>query len=327
MKMPCRSTWPVAALVAAALVAAALAAGCDSAPPPSDQTLEQSGLVGRVTLAQVGAVGDPLSDVGLQQMLRLREDIPELALACVQISSDPQAVDAFAQAAGPGMIIVRDPYGRVADALGAGSVRLPTFILLDRYGHVRYRGALPETRHLIRWTDVLFDEKNDPGEKAEAFGLSPERIRELLAKTALPDLAGKSAPLKSMFGPKGLLVVFVDTNCPFSGEAIVAMKEVSGALGALDVPSVLVNLNEPREKVAELYPGLGLPVPVVYDTTGATQDAWQVDYVPTVMLFDVEGRMIFRGRAIWADVAAVAQAAFGSADKPVNINVKGTGFG
>jgi hypothetical protein len=127
-------------------------------------------------------------------------------------------------------------------------------------------------------------------------------------------------------GPKGLLVVFVDTSCPFSATAIREMSSVASVLAKHEVPSILLNVAEPQATVEQFYAQRQVGIPVVYDTGKATLAAWAVTSTPTPILIDSAGAVAYRGRAVWADVGAAAERSLKLPAGSLKFTVKGTGF-
>lgn len=148
----------------------------------------------------------------------------------------------------------------------------------------------------------------------------------LLNATRLPDLGGDARPLRDRMGPNGLLVVFVDTSCPFSATAIREMSSVASVLAKQEVPSVLLNVGETQATVEQFYAQRQVGIPVVYDTGKATLAAWAVTSTPTVFLMDPAGAVAYRGNAVWADVGAAAEKSLKLPAGSLKFTVKGTGF-
>lgn len=322
------------ACVSAALAAAVALAlvGCTSTPPPGPaastaEFLKQHQLDGRVVLIEFGLVGCALSEAGLDTMMELdgEKEVPELAYVRVEASTDRDAVKAYFAAKTPGFLVYEDPDSSVARAFD-GTV-YPSFVLVDKFGHVRYRGPLPEVARLIDWAETLLAETADAGPDAPMFGVSAVAVQKLLDETRLPDLKGTVKPLRDYVGPKGLAAVFVDTNCPFSGEAIKDMARVASTLTRHGTPSLLVNLADPKERVLEFFASRETGTPVVYDVTVNTQKGWTVDSVPTVLLLDAGGNVVYRGKAVWADLALAAEKMLGLEAGAIDFGVKGTEYG
>jgi hypothetical protein len=156
---------------------------------------------------------------------------------------------------------------------------------------------------------------------AAAIGVS-----KLLDETRLPDLDGTIQSLRDRMGPKGLLVVFVDTNCPFSATAINEMSSVASVLAKQEVPSVLMNVGEPQATVEQFYTQRQVGIPVIYDTGKTTLAAWAVTSTPTAILIDSAGAVAYRGNAVWADVGAAAEKSLKLSAGSVKFTVQGTGF-
>ncbi|MBE3071248.1 MAG: TlpA family protein disulfide reductase [Planctomycetes bacterium] len=316
---------------AAALAVLLVLAGCEATPPQGSSStaefLKQHQLDGRVVLIEFGLVGCALSEAGLDTMIELdrEKEIPELAYVRVEASEDRDAVKEYFAARTPGFPVYEDPGAAVARAFD-GTI-YPTFVLVDKFGHVRYRGPLPEVAKLIDWAETLVAETADAGPDAPLFGVSAVAVQTLLDETRLPDLKGAVKPLRDYVGRKGLAAVFVDTTCPFSGEAIKDMGKVASTLALHGTPSLLVNLAEPKDKVLEFFAAREMGMPVLYDVTAVTQKGWKVDGVPTVLLLDAEGNVVYRGKAVWADLAVAAEKMLGLAAGSIDFGVKGTEYG
>ena len=304
------------------------AAGCQSAPQESLQAqFLKDHVQGRMVFIEFGLIGCPLSESGLDKMIRMCREklIPDLAYARVEAAKDPKVIEQYYAAKSPGFPVCRDADSSLAIAYEA--TVYPTFVLVDRFGHVRYRGPLPVDDKLAAWVDALKGEKADPGPGVALFGTVTLDGPGLLAQTQLPDLQGASQPLRASMGRRGLLVVFVDTKCPFSAQAVTDMAKVAPALAKHEVTSLLVNLGDPKETVLEFYAKRAAGTPVVYDATTATQQAWSVTAVPTVVLLDVDGGIAYKGRAAWPDLAAAAEKGLELPAGSVNLGVQGTQFG
>ena len=166
----------------------------------------------------------------------------------------------------------------------------------------------------------------DPGPDAATSGAAALDASKLLDETRLPDLKGAARSLRDRMGPKGLLVVFVDTNCPFSATAINEMSSVASVLAKHEVPSVLVNVGEPQATVEQFYAERQVGLPVIYDTGKKTLAAWAVTSTPTAIMMDSGGAVAYRGKTVWADVGAAAEKSLKLPAGSLKFTVKGTGF-
>jgi hypothetical protein len=164
-------------------------------------------------------------------------------------------------------------------------------------------------------------------DRREAQAVSRGELTQLLDSTRLPDLDGAVKPLRGRMGPTGLLVVFVDTTCPSAAVAISNMSSIAPVLAKRKIPSVLVNLGDAKWVVEQVYAARKVAIPVLYDTGKATQTAWRITSVPTVVLLDADGAVCYRGRAVWADVASAAEKSLKLAAGSVKFAAEGTEFG
>jgi len=325
-------------VVTVVLTGLLLSAGCErgaTVPPqrePTERTLaaaflKQHGLQGRAVLVEFGTIGCELSGEGLDDMIDMHRDeaVAGLAYVRVEASGDAEAVARYYAAKKPGFPVHRDADASLARACDATAY--PTFVLLDKFGRVRYRGGMPDELELSGWVGVLLAEKADAGPDVALFGKSRPDASKLLASTKLPDLAGVVKPLDAYLGRNGLLLVFVDTSCPFSGTAIGETPEVARTLTGHRVTSVTVNLGNPKDDVLKFYAKRETGTPVVYDVTDGTTESWQLESVPTLVFFDAKGQVLYRGKAVWGDMAVAAERGLGLAAGSLKFEVKGTEFG
>ncbi|HUU90649.1 MAG TPA: TlpA family protein disulfide reductase [Phycisphaerae bacterium] len=320
-----------AATALAGMLAALMlfSAGCDRAAeePLTVRFLKEHNLQGRVVLIEFGLIGCELSQRGLDMMMRLHEEkgIPNLAYARVEGEKDTKVVDEYYATAKPGFTVYHDPDTSLAKAFDA--TIYPRFVLVDKFDRVRYRGSQPAEAKLSDWVLALAAETTDPGPDAVQFGVSKVAVHKLLDETRLPALKGDAKPMREYLGPAGMLAVFVDTTCPFSGEAIGDMQKVAGTLAQHKVPCILLNVGDPEDAVRAFYDGQDIGAPVLYDITNATQDKWKVDFVPTTVFFAPDGTIVYRGKAVWADVASAAEKTLNLAAGTIQFGCKGTEYG
>jgi hypothetical protein len=289
--------------------------------------LRGNGLDGRIVLVEFGTIGCERSGEGLEAMIAMhrRGTVPGLSFVRLEAASDGAAVEAYYAEKSPPFPVVRDPEAEIARALAATA--FPSFALLDRFGRVRYRGKLPDSDDLLNWVEALKAENVDPGPGAALFGATKLDAPRLLAATRLPDLAGTVRPLAEYGGEAGLLVVFVDTNCPFAGSAIGDIPEVSATLAAHKVACILVNLGDPAETVEEIYRSRKVGADVVYDVGTSTQLTWNVRSVPTVVLIGTSSQMAYNGPAVWSDVAGAVTRMLSLPKGSITFGAEGTEYG
>jgi peroxiredoxin len=287
--------------------------------------IRDNNLAGQVVFIQFGQVGCELSASGLAEMTTLEQNkaIPGLKMVRVEEGKDAKAVDDFYAKNKPPFPVVRDTDGAIATAYGAAAT--PQYLLLSKFGHIRFSGQLPVTARLREWSDVLAAETSDPGPGAPMFGQKKIDTASLLGKTLLPDLSGASKALGEYKGKSGLLIVFVDTTCPFSAQAMKDMPGVMGTMAAQGVSSVLVNLDDDKDLVKKFYTDHPQTTTVVYDVTSGTKNVWGVESVPTVMLVDAGGQLAYNGPAIWGDMGKAAEKSLRLPAGTIKFGVKGTG--
>jgi len=328
-------------ICAVGLIAAGLVGGCNRPAQEPAQTgqagsdaraakefLAEHKLLGKPALIEFGKVGCELSDQGYSTMNMLHSSkiIEGLQYVRVECSDDAPAVEKYYQDNPAGFPVVQDPGGKVSDAFGA--TVYPIFILIDKFGNTRYAGAFPHD-DLGDWSEMLIAEKSDPGPDKPRLGVKELNGPELLASTKLPELGGSDRALGQYSGPGGLVLVFVDTSCPYSG---VAVKELPGVAATLKkaamISTVVVNITDSEDTVREHYGKLNFRgIPVVFDEGSDVRMAWDVQSVPTVVFFDPQKQIAYNGPAVWADIGKVSEAALGLRPGSLRFGARGTRYG
>jgi peroxiredoxin len=295
--------------------------------PAVTAMLKANQLEGRVVLVEFGTIGCALSGSGLDSMAewRRRDAIPGLAYLRLEPTADQRTFNNYYATRSLGFPVVRDTGMTVATAIG--TTVFPRFALLDKFGRVRYRGNQPSEKDLAAWAGRLNAEQSDAGPKAPQFGEVALDVPALLAQTKLPALGGKTKSLRDYRGKNGLLLLFVDTNCPFSAAAARQMPAVAAALAQRGVPTVLVNISDADARVRSFYAAGIEGATVVYDTGKATQDRWNMQFVPTAVLVDADGNLVYRGSPVWEHVAEKVAAAANVPVESLRIDAKGTSGG
>jgi thioredoxin-related protein len=335
--------------VSGILLAAALASGCRSSqkdrgaerrrppsvpvvahrPPAADvagEFIAKHQLAGRVALVEFGRADCAMSDQGLTEMVRLHQAkaLGEAAMVRVEVGEDEKAVKDYYAAKNAPFPVHRDRDMTLSHGMNATAI--PTFVLLDKFGHVRYRGGFPQ-KELGDWVKTLQAETADPGPKAALFGVQRLDVPKLLAETRLPDLAGAVKPLGAYAGAGGLLLMFVDTHCPYCATAMKDWATVASVVGRQNISCVLVNLGDPADRVQAHYARIKPATPVVFDVQKVAQRQWAISSVPTVMLIEGGGASIYRGPATWEPLAKAWNDSAPSRKGTIQFNVRGTSYG
>ncbi len=291
---------------------------------PVAAMLKAHQLEGRVVLVEFGMIGCQLSGVGLDSMAewQRRNAVPGLALLRLEPTPDKQTFDGYYSTKSLGFPVVRDTAMAVANALG--TTVYPRFVLLDKFGRVRYRGGQPAENDLAEWTGKLSSEKVDAGPNAPQFGTVELDVPALAAATKLPALDGTVKSLRDYRGKNGLLLLFVDTYCPFSAAAAKEIPAVAEALNKRGVPTVLVNIGDPEARVKSFYSAGITGATVVFDTGKTMQDRWNIQFVPTAVLLDANGNLVYSGSPVWEHVTEKVASALNLPADSVKAGVQGS---
>ena len=310
------------------------AAGASSAASPvakSPKELALAGFLGALKLGgkpvliEFGMVGCVLSGQGLDSMIALQKGDAAPGLAFVRVEGNPDAavVAQYFKEKAPPFPVYLDSGSALAKALSATAY--PTFLLTDKFGHIRYQGNYPQ-ENLVQWSQALVAENQDPGGSVPQFGRREMDTEKLLADK-LPDLKDQIRPLSEYKGTGGLVLLFVDTSCPFSAAALRDMPAVSKSLAGQNVKAVVVNTGDAQSAVRDFYARNDPGVPVVYDVGAATREHWNVHSVPIVVYINPAGQISYQGEAIWSGMGSAIETSLRLAPGAIKFTATGTGFG
>ncbi len=319
------------------IIMALFLAGCRHLPPPeaidvserqTAKFLEEHNLAGKVALVQFGMVGCSVSETGLTNMIVLcrEKKIPGLSYFRVEESPDQEAADGYYAKMPPGFPVCTDPGSSLARAFQATTI--PCCVLVDKFGHVRHRGSFPSER-LSEWAAKLNAEQTDPGPDVPLLDSVQLDVARLLATTRLPEVGGKALqPLAKYAGKRGLMIVFVDTSCPFARQIIGEIPDASGVLKKRKIATLLVNIDDDEQDVKDFYGKRATGgVPVAYDSGSDTRLKWRVESVPTIVLVNSKGELLYRGAAVWQKVARAGEKGLNLRPGSIVFNLQGTEFG
>ena len=282
-------------------------------------------LEGKPVLIEFGMVGCVLSGQGLDSMIALQAagSVPGLAFIRVEGNPDAAVVAQYFKDKAPPFPVYQDNQSTLAKALSATAY--PTFLLADKFGHIRYQGNYPQ-ENLVQWAKALVAENHDPGGNVPQFGAQEIEVEKLLADK-LPDLKDQLKPLGEYKGSGGLVLLFVDTSCPFSAAALRDMPAVSKSLAGQNVNAVVLNTGDTQSACGTSTPGT-TPACRSFTTLGrATREHWNVHSVPIVVYISPAGQVGYQGEAIWANMGAAIETSLGLAPGAIKFTAAGTGFG
>ncbi len=323
-------------LLAAVVVGLLVLGGCsrDPASPAAKSAgamraglLKQHDLKGRVAMIEFGLFDCELSGEGLDGMVLLHKlnVLPGLAFLRVEESNDALAVAAYYKDKDLKFPVHGDPTTDMAVAFKATSN--PSFVLVDKFGRVRYRGRWPDNKDFGDWIAAMQAAPADLGSDAPMFGVVKLDGPTLLAATSLPGLDGQTIALEQAMGPEGMVAVFVDTTCPISGQALGDMPKVAITLAKAQINSIVVNIDGAPEVVKNYFSNKPLGAPVIYDATDATMDRWDIQSVPTVVYIAPDKTIAYKGVAAWAQVATAIEKARHLPPGTIRFSARGTSYG
>lgn len=113
----------------------------------------------------------------------------------------------------------------------------------------------------------------------------------------LETVDGSSISLGRFRGEMPVLIVFWATWCPQCNAEIPAIKDVhSRMMGKLQI--LAIDFMESREKVRAFVNSKNITYPVLLDANGKVARKFRVAGIPTYVLLDRSGKVVFSGNAL-----------------------------
>ena len=87
---------------------------------------------------------------------------------------------------------------------------------------------------------------------------------------------------------------------------------------------MLVNIGDPASRVKSFYNAGITGATVVFDTGKTEQDRWSIQFVPTAMLLDADGNLVYSGSPVWDHVTEKVASALNLPADSVKAGVQGS---
>jgi len=137
------------------------------------------------------------------------------------------------------------------------------------------------------------------GQDPVASPASPGSGEPTWADFTLQDLHGEEVSLHRFIGKKPVLLVFWATWCPHCNEAVPKINRLHNDPATGDRLQILaLDFLESREKVGSFVRTKAVAYPVLLDRKGAAARAYRVVGIPTYVLIDRAGRIVYRDHAL-----------------------------
>lgn len=109
----------------------------------------------------------------------------------------------------------------------------------------------------------------------------------------LPDLKGNSVALSSYKGKQPLLLFFWTTRCPLCVKALKVLKQKQPDLSAAGLEVLCLDIGESEDRVTRFMQKNSLTCRVLLDTDAGVAYSYEVIGVPTYILVDKQGNIVF----------------------------------
>ena len=150
---------------------------------------------------------------------------------------------------------------------------------------------------------------------------------DLLVQTKLPDLAGTPHSLDQLMGANGLQILFIDSTSPQGVATLRELPAMAEKLRKQSIASVVINLDEPADKVKAFYAQVQPGVPVLYDTTTGTRTRWDIKTTPTSLVVGPSATVIYKDHGFSIDMFAILEKSLNMAAGTFQLLDKGVELG
>lgn len=142
------------------------------------------------------------------------------------------------------------------------------------------------------------------------------RLGEIMPAFELADPSGRRRAFGSLFGPKGLLVVFTCNHCPYAIAVWPRLVRLAADAERLGIGAAAVNPNihpgypeDAPARMADKIREWNIPFPYLVDESQDAARAWKAQCTPDPYLLDASGRLVYHGRIDddWKDEAKVSR--------------------
>ncbi|HEX4899641.1 MAG TPA: thioredoxin family protein [Pyrinomonadaceae bacterium] len=127
---------------------------------------------------------------------------------------------------------------------------------------------------------------------------APPAIGSVIDDFTLADADGKEHSLKSLAGPKGVVILFVATKCPVSNAYNERMEKLAQDYKAKGINVVGINSNntEPAAEVKSHAADKGLTFVILKDDGNKIADRFGATKTPEAYVLDASMKLVYHGR-------------------------------
>ncbi len=111
----------------------------------------------------------------------------------------------------------------------------------------------------------------------------------------LQDLSGITHSLSGYREKQSVMLFFWTTWCPYCQQEIKVLDREQESLAAADIQVFTVNAGERAAKVRDFVNQVKISLPVLLDERGKVSDSYHIIGVPTFVLIDKKGEIVYTG--------------------------------
>ena len=199
----------------------------------------------------------------------------------------------------------------------------PTLFIIDRGGHVRYRGGCEGEEIMAIVQEILVEE---PGDPKKIFTAPKPAVGQPAAAFSGTTIDGAKASISDLRGDAATLVVFSSLTCPFSRKAVECLPGIRSSFASKGASVIVVNEGGTLESIRPFYTSKVPGVPVIVDSEREIGvDMYGVQTVPFFYVMDDEGRIALMGPFTETAARGSLNNVLGISKEPVRIEKSGAG--
>lgn len=120
------------------------------------------------------------------------------------------------------------------------------------------------------------------------------------ADFTLQNLDGKSVSLSDFKG-RAVILFFWTTWCPHCRDKVPMLNREHKNIKSVGIELLAININEPKNRIKEFADKNSIAYPVLLDSDGRVSSQYNVIGVPTFILINKEGKVVFSDNSFPSD--------------------------
>jgi len=260
---------------------------------------------GRIVVALFGMEGCSATETATRFLSELSKTKAEGIKICrVDVPPPGKAVERV-KSLDPGIEYVVDNGRRMAGRLGF--FFYPTLYIFDRDGIIRFSGGCEPDKVRVMISELSAEPSDAP---KKMYNKPQIKAGDIVEDFNIPDADGKAVSLASLCEEAGVILLFGNTTCSFSMEAVDDLERLKKDFAAAKLAWAVLNIGQSADKIRDVYDEKAPGRRLLVDADGSLSAKYfGVTAVPFYSILDRDRKVYACGPFVYDAVrSAFAQA-------------------